>query len=111
MGHTVSAVSTIVMDRMKYCCEMNDTPGSPTEWFDLGVSLRQQACFGDAMNAFMMAAETAVEEMKRIRDVFPRNPAVENDIAALESLRSRALASVELLKEINGFVNVDLMNP
>ena len=40
------------------------------------------------MNAFMNAADT-------------------DDVL----LRSKALASIELLKEINGFVNADLMNP
>lgn len=65
------------------------TPGSPSEWYDLGVFYRKNARFGEAMNAFRMAAETA------------------ND----DSLRAKALASIELLKEINGFVNVDLMNP
>lgn len=64
------------------------TPGSAEEWFDLGVLLRQNSRFGEAMNAFMMAAE-----------------------AGDGDLRSKALASIELLKEINGFVNADLMNP
>ena len=64
------------------------TPGSAEEWYDLGVFLRQNARFGEAMNAFLKASET------------------EDD-----ALRSKALASIELLKEINGFVNADLMNP
>ncbi len=68
---------------------IRNTPGSPSEWYDLGVFYRKNARFGEAMNAFRMAAETA------------------ND----DSLRAKALASIELLKEINGFVNVDLMNP
>ena len=46
--------------------------------------------FGEAINAFRVAAAAP--------DV--------DDI-----LRSRALASVELIQEINGFVNTDLMNP
>lgn len=41
------------------------------------------------MNAFMMAASTSGDE----------------------TLRAKAAASIELLKEINGFVNTDLMNP
>lgn len=41
------------------------------------------------MNAFMMAASTSGDE----------------------TLRAKAVASIELLKEINGFVNTDLMNP
>lgn len=52
--------------------------------------LRRECRFGDAINAFReaAAAEDATEEICR-----------------------KALASVELIQEINGFVNVDLMNP
>lgn len=64
------------------------TPGSAGEWYDLGVFFRRNARFGEAMNAFMKAAETGDD-----------------------TLRSKAEASIELLKEINGFVNTDLMNP
>ncbi len=66
-----------------------NTPGSPSEWYDLGVFYRRNARFGEAMNAFRMAAETTDDP----------------------SLKAKALASIDLLKEINGFVNVDLMNP
>ena len=53
-------------------------------------SLRRSCRFGEAINAFRAAAEApdATEEIKR-----------------------KSLASVELIQEINGFVNVDLMNP
>ena len=52
--------------------------------------LRRSCRFGEAINAFRAAAEApdATEEIKR-----------------------KSLASVELIQEINGFVNVDLMNP
>ena len=52
--------------------------------------LRREACFGEAINAFREAAAApdASEELKR-----------------------KCLASVELIQEINGFVNVDLLNP
>lgn len=52
--------------------------------------LRRECRFGEAINAFREAAASpdATEEIKR-----------------------KALASVELLQEINGFVNADLMNP
>ena len=52
--------------------------------------LRRSSRFGEAINAFRAAAEApdATEEIKR-----------------------NSLASVELIQEINGFVNVDLMNP
>ena len=52
--------------------------------------LRRNARFGEAINFYRAAAEApdATEEIKR-----------------------KSLASVELIQEINGFVNVDLMNP
>ena len=46
--------------------------------------------FGGAINAFRAAAAAPDAD---------------------DILRSRALASVELIQEINGFVNTDLMNP
>ena len=51
---------------------------------------RRNNRFGEAINAFRAAADApdATEEIKR-----------------------KSLASVELIQEINGFVNVDLMNP
>ena len=63
---------------------------TPEELYDLGVTFRKNKRFGDAINAFRAAAEApdATEEIKR-----------------------KSLASVELIQEINGFVNVDLMNP
>ena len=56
----------------------------------MGVTFRKNKRFGDAINAFRAAAEApdATDEIKR-----------------------KSLASVELIQEINGFVNVDLMNP
>ncbi len=65
------------------------TPGSPEEWFDLGVFYRRNARFGEAMNAFMQAALTTDDE----------------------TMKAKAIASVELIRDINGFVNTDLMNP
>ena len=52
--------------------------------------LRRDCRFGEAINAFREAAAApdATDEIKR-----------------------KSLASVELIQEINGFVNVDLMNP
>jgi hypothetical protein len=54
------------------------------------VILRQQCNFGEAINAFGAAAQApdADEEIKR-----------------------KSLASMELMQQINGFVNTDLMNP
>ena len=52
--------------------------------------LRRNCQFGEAINLYRAAAAApdATEELKR-----------------------KSLASVELMQEINGFVNVDLMNP
>ena len=52
--------------------------------------LRRHNRFGEAINVYRAAAAAsdATEEIKR-----------------------KSLASVELMQEINGFVNVDLMNP
>jgi len=60
------------------------------ELMDQAEQLRRSCRFGDAINAFRAAAEApdATDEIKR-----------------------KSLASVELIQEINGFVNVDLMNP
>lgn len=52
--------------------------------------LRREARFGEAINVFREAA--ASED-------------------ATDDLRKKCLASVELIQEINGFVNADLMNP
>lgn len=52
--------------------------------------LRREACFGEAINTFReaLSAPDATEDIKR-----------------------KSLASIELIQEINGFVNADLMNP
>lgn len=51
---------------------------------------RRTLRFGDAINMYRAAAAAP---------------------DATEDLRRRSLASVELVQEINGFVNTDLMNP
>ena len=60
------------------------------DYFELGQELRRNRKFGEAINAFMaaVAAPDSTDDIKR-----------------------RSLASVELIQEINGFVNTDLMNP
>ena len=52
--------------------------------------LRRECRFGDAINVFREAAAAP---------------------DATEDIVRKALASVELIQEINGFVNADLMNP
>ncbi|MGN0189057.1 MAG: tetratricopeptide repeat protein [Candidatus Cryptobacteroides sp.] len=68
------------------------TPGSASEWYDLGVSLMRQTRFGDAINAFQESARLA-------------------DAGGLEDIKKKSLASVEVIRDIIGFVNKDLMNP
>ena len=52
--------------------------------------LRRSNRFGEAINLYRSAAEAP---------------------DATEDIKKRSLASVELIQEINGFVNTDLMNP
>lgn len=90
-------------------------PGSPAEWYDLGVFFRMNNRFGEAINAFSEAVRAAEDELSRlsadIPDASASGPAGPERIRGLERIRASALASIDLLKEINGFVNTDLMNP
>ena len=63
---------------------------SAEQWLELALDLRRECKFGEAINAFRQAA--ASED-------------------ATEEIKTKARVSVELIQEINGFVNVDLMNP
>ena len=63
---------------------------SAEQWLELALELRRECKFGEAINAFRQAA--ASED-------------------ASEEIKTKARVSVELIQEINGFVNVDLMNP
>ena len=63
---------------------------SAKELLERAEELRRNNCFGEAINVYREAAAA---------------PDVTDEI------RRKALASVELIQEINGFVNVDLMNP
>ena len=60
------------------------------ELFDLGQEHRRNRRFGEAINAFRSAMENS---------------------DATQEIISRSQASIELIQEINGFVNTDLMNP
>lgn len=55
-----------------------------------GEALRRECHFGEAINAFKAAAAAP---------------------DATEEIRTKSRISIELIQEINGFVNVDLMNP
>lgn len=63
---------------------------SAEQWLEIAQELRRECKFGEAINAFRQAA--ASED-------------------ATEEIKAKARVSVELIQEINGFVNVDLMNP
>lgn len=87
-------------------------------YYDIAVGLRQNACFGEAINMFERAAAEAeallsslAEEGPGSRDRTHTGAAQDEIKNALLQVRSRAKASIELLQEINGFVNTDLMNP
>ena len=60
------------------------------ELLDRAEELRRTARFGEAINAYRAAAAAS---------------------DATEEIIKKSLASVELMQEINGFVNTDLMNP
>ena len=61
-----------------------------SELFEIAQEHRRNRRFGDAINMYRAAAEApdATDEIKR-----------------------KSLASIDLIQEINSFVNVDLMNP
>ena len=69
---------------------MNEYDMNAKELLERAEELRRICMFGEAINFYRAAAQApdASEEIKR-----------------------KSLASVELMQEINGFVNTDLMNP
>ena len=60
------------------------------ELFDIAQEHRRNRRFGDAINIYMEVIESP---------------------DATDELRRTAAVSIELIQEINGFVNVDLLNP
>ena len=63
---------------------------SATELILLADSLRKENRFGEAIHVYNAAAEAS---------------------DATDEIRTKARVAIELIQEINGFVNVDLMNP
>ena len=63
---------------------------SAKELLEKAEELRRNAQFGEAINLYRAAAAAP---------------------DATEEIIKKSLASVELMQEINSFVNVDLMNP
>ena len=61
-----------------------------SELFEIAQEHRRNKRFGDAINMYMEVIESP---------------------DATEELRRRAATSIELIQDINGFVNTDLMNP
>ena len=62
---------------------------SAAELIKLGDCLRRENKFGEAINAYNAAADSE---------------------DATDEIRTKARVAIELIQEINGFVNVDLMN-
>ncbi len=58
--------------------------------YEMAQEYRRTLRFGDAINMYRAAADAP---------------------DATEDLKRRCLASVDLIQDINGFVNTDLMNP
>lgn len=72
---------------------MNDgisKAGAAEQRLDLGLSYMKEARFGDAINVLAEAAGAP---------------------DASEDVRKKALAAIEVINDINAFVNTDLMNP
>ena len=61
-----------------------------SELFEIAQEHRRNKCFGDAINMYRAAADAP---------------------DATDDIKRKSLASIDLIQEINGFVNVDLMNP
>ena len=60
------------------------------EFLEQAEELRRNCRFGEAINLYRAAADAP---------------------DASEDIKRKSLASVELMQEIHGFVNTDLMNP
>ena len=60
------------------------------ELFEIAQEHRRNKRFGDAINIYKEVIDSS---------------------DATEELRRRAEVSIDLIQEINGFVNIDLMNP
>ena len=63
---------------------------SARELLEKAEELRRNCRFGDAINFYRAAAQAP---------------------DASEDIKRKSLASIDLIQEINGFVNADLMNP
>ena len=61
-----------------------------SEIFDKAQEHRRNKRFGDAINMYRAAAEAP---------------------DATDDIKRKSLASIDLIQEINGFINADLMNP
>lgn len=61
-----------------------------SELFDIAQEHRRNRRFGDAINMYMEVIDSP---------------------DATDELRRHAATSIEIIQEINGFVNADLMNP
>lgn len=95
--------------------DLNTAAAHVCRSYELAVGLRQNARFGEAINVFRTVAdrcESLISDMAS-QDLSDAASSSDHDEIknTLLQMRSRAIASIELLQEINGFVNTDLMNP
>lgn len=67
-----------------------ETVKTALEYYESAVVNRQNKRFGEAINDFRAAISSP---------------------DASDLLKAKCVASIELIQEINGFVNVDLLNP
>ncbi len=68
----------------------NSRAGAAAEWLDLGLAFMRESRFGEAINALRNAAEAT---------------------DAPAEVRGKAVAAIDVINDINGFVNTDLLNP
>lgn len=103
------------MDNKNIASELDAAAVHVCKLYELAVGLRQNARFGDAINAFRTVVERCDSLISDMASQGLSDAASSSDNDEIKNtllqICSRAKASIELLQEINGFVNTDLMNP
>ncbi len=89
---------------------------------DQNIIKKSPSCIDDVGRCFAIAQERrragdfgkAMNEFQKVIDLVNEGLSAHPDCACVESLisfRERAKASIALIRDINAFVNADLMNP